>query len=436
MKISITSLLLLLVITSSNAQYWSEQTSNVTATLTSVSGNYVTSAEHAWICGYNGTVLKTTNRGTNWINVSGGGIPGNVQLINIAGIDPNTAITAGYINTTTFVYRTSNGGANWNQVFTQPFGLINAILFYSNVNGFMQGSPVGGRWSLWTTTNAGLTWDSTGKYLPQTGSDIGYNNSMYYLSPGRIWFGTSNSKVYYSSNYGSNWSVQSVTPEVFCNALWFSSNGSDGLVGGATNMMRTTNSGVNWSVTSSLGSGSFGGFTSSPIPVDNITVYEYVWYVRSSNLIYFSNFNVQNWIVHHTAPSGTYRHLGKAQFNGPFWAVRTLGGISYHPWITGRITRISNEIPNSFKLYQNFPNPFNPTTTIHFSLPVKANVMLRIFDIMGKEITRLIEGNYNAGSYEVFWDASEYSSGIYYYSLSASSENDFYIETKKMALVK
>src|SRR5258706_10433867 len=79
-------------------QYWAEQTSGVTTTLTSVS--VPPNNNGVWVCGYSGVVLRTTNSGTTWTNVSGNGIPNNVQLINICGIDVTTALVAGYLGTT------------------------------------------------------------------------------------------------------------------------------------------------------------------------------------------------------------------------------------------------------------------------------------------------------------------------------------------------
>ncbi|HEY3249551.1 MAG TPA: hypothetical protein VGK25_00395, partial [Ignavibacteria bacterium] len=100
MKTTITLFLALITSTNIYSQWgWVEQTSGVTVQLTSVSStpNYETS-QSAWICGYSGTVLKTTNRGVNWINVSGNGIPATVSLINIVRVNDNTALTAGYIS--------------------------------------------------------------------------------------------------------------------------------------------------------------------------------------------------------------------------------------------------------------------------------------------------------------------------------------------------
>ena len=95
---------------------------------------------------------------------------------------------------------------------------------------------------------------------------------------------------------------------------------------------------------------------------------------------------------------------------------------------------VSNTIPENFRLEQNFPNPFNPSTMIKFSLPKNTNVSLKVFNMSGKEVAQIINDRRDAGNYEVWFDASEYSltSGIYFYELKT---NDSKI-VKKMAFVK
>ncbi|MBK8382628.1 MAG: T9SS type A sorting domain-containing protein [Ignavibacteria bacterium] len=75
-------------------------------------------------------------------------------------------------------------------------------------------------------------------------------------------------------------------------------------------------------------------------------------------------------------------------------------------------------VPEDFNLYQNFPNPFNPSTSIKFDIPNSGNVSLKIYDQRGIEVNSLIEGFKNAGSYEVSFNASELPSGVYFYKLS------------------
>ena len=86
----------------------------------------------------------------------------------------------------------------------------------------------------------------------------------------------------------------------------------------------------------------------------------------------------------------------------------------------------------SFSLNQNFPNPFNPTTTISYSLSKKSFITLKIFDLLGKEIDLLVSENQQEGKYSLEWNASKYASGIYFCRLE--SENQ--IKTKKIVLIK
>ena len=92
----------------------------------------------------------------------------------------------------------------------------------------------------------------------------------------------------------------------------------------------------------------------------------------------------------------------------------------------------SHEVASSFALQQNYPNPFNPTTTITFSIPTRSHVRLAVFDILGREVTLLFEGDREAGQYSHVWNAGGAASGMYFVRLEA----DRFTATKKMLLVK
>jgi hypothetical protein len=96
------------------------------------------------------------------------------------------------------------------------------------------------------------------------------------------------------------------------------------------------------------------------------------------------------------------------------------------------VIKISEIVPVKYYLHQNYPNPFNPITKIGFELPQAANVSLVIYDILGREIEKIVNDNLKAGIYEVEWNAVNYPSGVYFYKLVS----DTYFESKKMILVK
>ncbi|NOX17073.1 MAG: T9SS type A sorting domain-containing protein [Chlorobi bacterium] len=94
---------------------------------------------------------------------------------------------------------------------------------------------------------------------------------------------------------------------------------------------------------------------------------------------------------------------------------------------------------NGYRLYQNYPNPFNPTTTIEYSIPFVGNanfayptVTLKIYDILGSEITTLVNEKQHTGNYSIRFNATNLSSGIYFYSLQIGE----FTETKKMIFLK
>ena len=97
-------------------------------------------------------------------------------------------------------------------------------------------------------------------------------------------------------------------------------------------------------------------------------------------------------------------------------------------------TSLIKDQPNSlnFSLSQNYPNPFNPSTIINFTIPNSGKVTLKIYDVIGEEVTTLVDEELNPGIYNREWKASSFSSGIYFYRLQSGD----FIETKKMCLIK
>jgi hypothetical protein len=94
--------------------------------------------------------------------------------------------------------------------------------------------------------------------------------------------------------------------------------------------------------------------------------------------------------------------------------------------------RVVVTAPETFELFQNYPNPFNPTTSFGFQIANFGMVTLVIYDMLGREVAMLVNEELPPGSHNVVWDASNYPSGVYFYSLQAGS----FLETRKMVLIK
>ena len=128
-----------------------------------------------------------------------------------------------------------------------------------------------------------------------------------------------------------------------------------------------------------------------------------------------------------------------------YWRVKSIanGTESYYSpvgnFTTNGLTAVGDEseLPKEFAISQNYPNPFNPTTMIKFQLPKEQFVTLKVYDLLGKEIRTLVEGNIQAGYHKVVWDATDnfgnkVTSGIYFYRITAGNN----VVTKKMLLLK
>lgn len=109
------------------------------------------------------------------------------------------------------------------------------------------------------------------------------------------------------------------------------------------------------------------------------------------------------------------------------------GFVDYLPiWTLTNIQQVNTTTPAQYKLYDAYPNPFNPVTNFKFAVPNTAFVRLTVYDILGREAASLVNGELKAGTYNASWNASSLASGIYFYTLTSGS----FAETKRVMLVK
>ena len=114
------------------------------------------------------------------------------------------------------------------------------------------------------------------------------------------------------------------------------------------------------------------------------------------------------------------------------WVGCSGGTIYRYTGILSEVNNNNTSVPVSYKLEQNFPNPFNPTTTINYSIPKTSFVTLKVYNVLGNEVMSVVNEQQTANNYTYTLDFSKLSSGAYYYTLRAGD----YSATKKLMLVK
>lgn len=139
-------------------------------------------------------------------------------------------------------------------------------------------------------------------------------------------------------------------------------------------------------------------------------------------------------VVSQSAPLDNSKGTGQ-NFSFILRAVDSLV-VEYQVWPTVgtpvSVKELGGQVPNEYTLEQNYPNPFNPSTTIRYNLPASSDVSLKIFNVLGMEVANLVNQKQTAGQYEATFDASNFASGIYFYTLETSGVSI----SKKMMLLK
>ena len=195
-------------------------------------------------------------------------------------------------------------------------------------------------------------------------------------------------------------------------------------VGSLGTILRTTNGGTTWTLQLSGTTNNLSGVSFTDAN-NGTAVGNYGTIVRTTDG--GANWNSQSssttnslWSI-----SFTDANNGTAVGRGGTILRTTNGGGTF-------VNQISNGIPEGFSLYQNYPNPFNPKTNIRFDLRKSSHIKLIVYDILGREIATLVDEKLSVGSYEVDWDGSNFSSGVYFYKLVT----DGFVDVRKMVLLK
>lgn len=370
------------------------------------------------VVGTGGIILKTTNNGTNWVTVTA---PTSSSLSDIT----YTGVNTGWICGNGVVLKSTNGGSNWTSQ-TVPNRFWNSIYMLNDNTGWVCGATD----SIIKTTNAGANWfvQENNLYPDETNYGIHFTNNLIGFMCGSN--GTSNYYILRTINGGANWATAFTAPEyIQCIQMV---NSTTGYAGGSSGKMhKTTNGGSNWTTTTIPGAGT-GAIFSVHFPVTPDIGYA----ISVGGRIFKTTNAGANWIQMTSPVNVTLKGVRfKPSSNDIGTVVGNAGTIIWTTNGGGSFTGLQNEpggVPSSFDLSQNYPNPFNPVTNISFSIPSSEFVNLTVYDMLGKEITNLVNEQLLAGTYKIDFNASQLSSGMYFYKLMSGS----FSSTKKMILVK
>mgnify|MGYP001465350873 FL=1 len=337
-----------------------------------------------------GGVYKSTNGGADWLAANSGLENKEVRSLTVSSdeFDGTTTLFAG---TTTGVFRSSDNGTSW----------IESGLDSSDV---------------YTLT---VTKDETGESIILAGTE-----------------GTNNGTIFRSTDNGISWTASELfTYWTFCFDTNTDQAGVKNIFAGTySGVYQSTDNGINWIHLDTGPNWSVHAFAFIPNGAGGINIFAGTF----KGGVFLSTDNGESWSAVNTgltyqdeavvalAARGDYI-FATTNFNGGVWR-RSLSEIFTS------VTSVENSgsVPSKFSLEQNYPNPFNPSTKISWQSPVGGHQSIKVYDVLGNEVATLINEEKPAGSYEVEFDASNLSSGVYLYKLQAGN----FVETKKMIILR
>lgn len=279
---------------------------------------------------------------------------------------------------------------------------------------------------IFRSKNGGDNWTAI-----NNGIDNVYVQELFVRENGDIFAGAWQGNCYYSTDNGDNWnSINSGIASYAVSTIAANSNGTLFLGTQGSGMYRFNENDSTWYA---INSGLPAALLVSDILIDaddNI-------YVATTQGVYFSDDNGNSWSDRSSGlPVAAVSQLAM-DADGDVYAGTAGGGLARERTSTGLTENTQNTIPSTIKLYPNYPNPFNPTTRISYSLPEETVVHLNIFNTLGQHIKTLVSSPQDAGFHQILWDGTngsgkQVSGGVYLYQLNVNSK----IRTGKMILLK
>lgn len=396
--------------------------------------------------GRNNAIYKTTDGGVSWYQTQGTTGAGKIYFINK---------TTGWATSGRSIIKTTDGGENWFVQITHPSDTYTSIFFIDSLNGWATS------FYIWQTTNGGNNW------IQRTDVPIYFSDEIYFIDTAG--FIIEFRKLHKSLNSGNNWFTQLNSQYIIRSFGWL--NKQHGFIVG-DGVYETLDGGNTWNEILELRNVGLRKFHAPKnyigystgylgliykyldtliIPVELISFSANVqgniitlrWLTASESNNYgfeiFKSVDLKNWKkIGFIKGQGTSTLIGKYEFIdnvenfGKYYYK--LKQIDYNGTFNfSNIIEVTVASPTNFKLNQNFPNPFNPLSKISFEIPVQSNVKIVLYDMLGKEIKVLLNGNFEAGYHTLNINAIDLSSGIYFYCMTTDKG---YTSTKKLTIIK
>lgn len=394
---------------------WQPQNSGINVSLYSV---YFINEDIGWVAGESGVILKTIDGGANWQPQTSGTIQ---SLWSVQFMNDSTGWICGDQGT---VLKTTDGGNHWVPKNSSTIFHLTSLRFVNLNTGWVVGS--GG--TILKTTNGGDNW--TQQNSPFSGDilDVDFVDSLYGWATCES---GAEITIVKTTDGGDFWQLVTVPMLIPLPAFSvdFIDRNTGWVVGFYEIIYNSMDAGNNW-LEQLFGLSSTDGFLSVSFADENNG-----WTVGYDGVIANTSDGGNLWTAQ---TSGTTNDLWDVYFPKPDigWAVGDQGTIlkASNPTV---IWDTPGNIGDNFVLYDNYPNPFNPSTIIQYEVPKTAKVSLKVYNILGEETRTLVNEVKSPGIHSVVWDGTENDgdaagSGIYFYRLK--SENN--AQTNKMILMR
>jgi len=389
---------------------------------------YILDSLRGWVVGDSGTILKTTNGGQSWIEQHSNTL---FTMFDIFMLDENYgwALAHNYEwgDTTygTTILRTVNGGDTWStQIYRDEF--FTTLFFFDSLSGLMAGAFG----TIMRTTDGGQTWLHT---IVDSSAVWGYPilqlrffSRTYGLGVGG-WIDI-NGGVWKTTDGGLHWTSMAVSPEPIHDVHFIDSSTIIGVGGDfdyGAGMVRSTDAGETWTYT-------FLGIWGEARTLAFRTPAEAWVPLGFARTFMYTLDTGHTWVDLYTPDSTA---ILDAVFVDSLTGYMVGGRGTILKYSRGQVNAATDPFtpaPTTTKLFQNYPNPFNPTTKVQFSISNHQFVSLKVYNLLGHEITVLVYEPKQRGLYEVMWDASAYPSGVYFVRLQTGA----YAETRKIVLLR